>query len=132
MLYKDISHEIIGLAMKVQNRYGAGHNERIYQKALEEEFELKNIKYYSQPRLPVFSLQTGKKLGWYQPDLLVAEKIIIELKATPYTAPRFSEQIEQYLMTSDICIGYLINFTIKPLYFRHFINTKAPIKEEAL
>ena len=114
--------------MKVQNRYGTGHKERIYQKALEEEFLIKSIAFESEPKIPVISLQTGKQLGWYQPDFLVDDKIIVELKSTEFPIKRFEEQVEQYLRTSQYKIAYLINFGIKPLHFRRFIFSPDPTK----
>lgn len=130
MLHKHLSHEIIGLSMKVQNWYGSHHNERIYQKALEEEFDLKSFGYVSQPRLPVISIQTGKTLGWYQPDFLVDDVIILEIKAAQFPTQKFEDQLNEYLRCSEYQVGYLINFCISPLFFKRFFNTLSPIKQK--
>jgi len=125
-MYPELSHEIIGLAMKVQNRYGTGYNEQIYQRALEEAYEHAGIQFVSQPKLPVYSLDSGKKLGWYQPDLLIDDKVIVEIKASNYTVQKFEKQTKQYLRTSKYSIAYLINFGINPLYFKRFIHSSSP------
>lgn len=132
MLYHDLSHEIVGLSMKVQNCYGSHHNERIYQKALEEELSEKSLQYQSQPRLPVISRKSGKTLGWYQPDFFIDQKIILEIKAKAFPMQQFEDQIYEYLKSSTYKLGYLINFGIKPLYYRRLIYSMSPFDSNNL
>ena len=89
MYLEDLSYKLIGLAMLVQNRYGYGHQEQIYQRALEEVFDKEKIIYRSQPVLRVKSFDTGKSLGLYKPDFVLDEKIVIEIKATSLPVRRF-------------------------------------------
>lgn len=68
----------------VRNKYGKWHNERIYDRALREYYDSIKLKYISQPRINIYSLDSGKALGVYVPDLLVKDKVIIELKAKEF------------------------------------------------
>lgn len=83
-LYKELSYQIIGLAMEIHNEYGPYHNERIYHKLLEEKFDRHKINYLSKPRISIYSKETGKEIGYYEPDDLVGKVIILELKASPF------------------------------------------------
>ena len=122
-LFPELSHQLVGIAMNVHNSYGFSHKDAIYQRALEEEFLTNKIKFTSQPKIPVHSKNSGKILGWYQPDLLIEDSIIIEIKATPYTNQNQIKQILDYLAVSNIELGYLLNFGLDRLDFKRLIFT---------
>ncbi len=122
-LQRELSYELIGLAMDVQTTYGSNHKEIIYQRALAEKLKLNNIDFVQEPKIEIFSADTRRSLGWYQPDLLVERKIIVELKATSYPAKAHEVQLRDYLKCSNIEIGYLLNFGLPSLYFQRIIYT---------
>ncbi len=92
LLYKDLTYRIRGVIMEVSNKYGKGFKELIYQNALAEQFDLMEIKYEREKRVSVYSVESGKVLGYYTPDFIVEEKVIVELKATEFTSQQNQEQ----------------------------------------
>lgn len=122
-LEKELSYKIMGCFYDVRNKYGSGHHERVYDRTLGEQFELKNIRYMSQPKIDVYSLDTGKKIAIYIPDKLVENKIIVEVKAKPVTSSEDQRQVIEYLKASKYEIAYLVNFTEEEFHPKRFIYT---------
>ncbi len=122
-LHKDLSYEIIGICMEAHREYGNNHNERIYHNILGENFDLKNIRYKSKPKVSVYSKETGKEVGFYVPDYLVEDKVLLELKAKPFTHKKDEVQLSEYIKTTLYEVGYLINFGLPSLYFKRIIYT---------
>ncbi len=122
-LFRELSYEIVGLAMEVHKNYGSNHKEIIYQRALAEKLGQAGIKFEQEPKIAVISIDTGMKLGWYQPDILIDQKIILELKATTYAFKIHETQLRDYLKCSKIELGYLLNFGMPSLYHRRIIYT---------
>lgn len=122
-LYKDLSYKIVGICMDIQKEYGSFHNERIYHNVFREKLEKKRIDFLSEPKIKVFSKETGMQIGHYKPDYLIEDKIIIELKARQISVKNDEIQLSEYLKTTEYEVGYLINFGIMPLYFRRIIYT---------
>ncbi len=123
LLEKELSYKVRGCFYNVANKYGKGLKEIIYQKALEEELEKENLKFESQKRIDIYSLETGKKFGTYVPDILVEDKIIVEIKATSFTRVDDINQQRSYLKASKYEIGYLVNFCTQELEIKRSICT---------
>jgi len=109
--------------MEVHSAYGSNHKETIHQRALAEKLSLSGIGLQQEPKIAVVSVDTGKQLGWYQPDLLIEDKIIVELKATAYPIKVHETQLRDYLKCSKLELGYLLNFGTPTLYYRRIIYT---------
>jgi GxxExxY protein len=122
-LYKDLGFKLLGIAFKLHNDYGSGHNERVYQKLLEEQLRIQGLTITPQARIVVFSKVTGKQIGLYIPDLVIENKIIVEIKATPQSTKRFEAQLLEYLNTTSYEVGYLLNFGKTELYYKRYIYT---------
>jgi GxxExxY protein len=122
-LEKDLSYKVIGAIYSVANKYGCGLKEIVYQKALAEEFEKLQINCEQQKRINIYSLDSGKVLGVYIPDFLIENKIILEIKATPFTTRQNIEQQRSYLRASQYEIGYLANFNTIKLEIKRSIFT---------
>jgi GxxExxY protein len=122
-LEKELSERLMKCFYAARNKYGNGHNERVYDRVLDEQFDLENINYVSQPRIDIYSLDTGKKIAIYIPDKLVENKIIVEIKAKPFTTKDNEQQLIAYLKTSKYEIGYLVNFGEKNFNPKRFIYT---------
>lgn len=99
-------------------KYGSGHNERIYHKALEEEFWARGINYISKPRIPIYSKKSGKQIDFYEPDYLIGKVIILEIKAKPINDKRDELQLLEYLKTTPYEVDYLVNFGTPSLYHK--------------
>jgi len=122
-LYRELSYKVVGLAMAVHSTYGSNHKEVIYQRALAEKLTLEGIEFTQEPKIVVRSLDTGKQLGWYQPDFLIRGRMIVELKATLYPMKAHETQLRDYLKCTDIELGYLLNFGGRTLHYRRIIYT---------
>jgi GxxExxY protein len=108
LLYKDLTYAIRNCIFSVKKELGLGHKEQIYQRALEEEFTKRKIRYNSQKQIPVFYQK--KQVGVYQPDFVIEDKIIIELKALPFVGMREKKQLWNYLKGSSYQLALLVNF----------------------
>jgi GxxExxY protein len=122
-LFKELSFRIIGICIEIQKEYGNFHNERVYQKVLEEKLAKERMKFLSKPRIKVFSKDSGNVIGYYEPDFILKEKIILELKAKPIILREHMLQLSEYIKITEYEVGYVINFGIKPLYFKRIIYT---------
>ena len=78
-IYNKITHQLIGAAMEVHNQLGFGFLEQVYQKAMVEELKYRNINFLAQ--FPVKVIYKEKEVGVYVPDLLIENKVIVEIKA---------------------------------------------------
>jgi GxxExxY protein len=123
LLYKDLSYKIVGLCLEIYNTYGSYHKEKVYQRLLKEKLDLNKIDNVSEPKIDLYSQDSGRILGCYVPDFLIDNKIIIEIKATRVNCFRDEEQLIHYLKISNYELGYLINFGLRSLYFKRLIYT---------
>lgn len=110
VLHAELSYKFVAIAIEISRKYGYLHKEQVYQKVMEELLTKNSIPFISQPRINVHSLDTGKSLAVYVPDLLLDKKIIVELKALPFVPKPQVNKLEQYLKTSKYEVAYLINF----------------------
>ena len=108
ILYKDISYKLVGCFYKVYNVLGHGHKEDIYDKALKVEFDDTKVKYISQKRLKI--IYNNKEIGFYKPDFIIEDKIIVEIKSVLLMPKVFEKQLYYYLKGSGYRLGYLVNF----------------------
>jgi len=132
LLHKELSYQLQGLFYAVRNKYGQYHKEKIYHSALREELENNSMPYASEPRIDVFSVSSGKKLGSYVPDFLIGGVAIVELKASPITTKNMEMQLIEYLKSSKYELAYLVNFgagTFKPRRYIHTTDRKSIISD---
>ncbi|MDQ8189575.1 GxxExxY protein [Roseibacillus persicicus] len=109
MELNELSHAVIGAAMEVHKILGPGLLEASYQKALLHELHLRSIPCRCEVLLPI----TYKGLtieNAYRIDILVADTLIIELKAIEKTLPIHKAQLLTYLTLTSKPLGLLINF----------------------
>jgi len=110
ILEKELSYKIYGVFIKVGRDYGYNLKEEVYQKACEEELEATKIKYKAKPTIPVLSKKTGKVMGNLFPDIVVEDKILVEIKALKNLKQEAEDQLIKYLELSKYEVGYLVNF----------------------
>ena len=102
-------YRIAGLAMKVWKELGFSMLESVYERALM--IELKNAGFSAERQIPVDVFYDGKKLNYgYAADIIVENRIVLELKATTWLYAIHRKQIQFYLAASGIKSGLLINF----------------------
>jgi GxxExxY protein len=105
--------------MKVHTTLGPGFPEKIYHRAVIEELKKKQIQFESEKEIKV--LYDGKIIGTFVLDLIIEDKIVLEIKATSETVNLFKAQLISYLKASPYQIGILVNFgTLQLQYFRFY------------
>jgi GxxExxY protein len=110
----ELSQAVIGAAIEVHRTLGPGLLESIYEAALIHELGLRSIGAESQVILPVVYKQA--KLGeGYRIDLLVEDRLVVEIKAVENLIPLFEAQLLTYLRLSGKPLGLLINFNVPVL-----------------
>lgn len=126
LLYDDLTYKIRGALFQVYNTLGFGHKESVYQKALEHEFTIRNINLSKEKRLNV--IYDGKVVGYYIPDFIVEDKLIIELKSIEFLPQTFEKQLIYYLKGTNYKLGLLVNFGASKLIVKRKIWSGYPRK----
>jgi GxxExxY protein len=116
LLHKELTDEIIGIFYDVYNELGYGFLEKVYQNAMYYALIERGFKVEAKPKVNVFFRE--KIVGSYEPDLLVESKITLELKAIELLHPNNERQLLNYLKGTEIEVGLLFNFGIKPQFTR--------------
>jgi len=119
----DITEKIIGAAMAVHRELGPGLLESAYEACLAYEIARSGFSVERQKELPVIYRNVKLDCG-YRIDLLVENKVIVEIKAIDKLAPIHTAQLLSYLKLSGCKVGLLINFNVKVLKdgIRRLIN----------
>ncbi|MCS4435749.1 GxxExxY protein [Aquiflexum gelatinilyticum] len=115
-----ITKEIIGKCFRVSNTLGNGFLEKVYQNALSYELTKSGFNVKQQYPLEVF--YEVKVVGEYFADLLVENKIILELKATKALEDIHLAQILNYLKACNMDFGLLINFGTPRVEIKRVLN----------
>ena len=123
LLYSDLTREIIGAAMEVHSTLGPGFLENIYEEALAVEFGLRNIEFERQKNIDVFYKDV--KIKNYVCDLIVKNKVLLELKALGQLSTNEHAQTLNYLKATGLKVGLLLNFGEKSLKYKRFIKEKS-------
>jgi len=125
---KELTHKIIGCAMKVHNALGNGFQEVIYQRALAIEFQRQKIPFLREMEMEIF--YEGFNIGTRRVDFFVEEKIMVEIKALIKLEDVHLAQAMNYCQAYNLPIGLLINFGSKSLEFKRVYNLNHPDNKE--
>lgn len=106
-------YALIGACFEVYNEMGNGYLEDTYRESLEFELTDRGIPFVAQPKLTI-SYKGRPLRRHYQADLLVLDKIIVELKAVKALLPEHEAQLLHYLKATGRRVGYLVNFGAYP------------------
>jgi GxxExxY protein len=121
--YKELSEKIIKIFYRVYNNLGYGFLEKVYENAMMIEFKRENISATAQS--PIRVGYGGEIVGEYYADMLIENKIIVELKAAKNLVEENEAQLLNYLKATNIEVGLLLNFGTKPEFRRKaFANIK--------
>ena len=125
LLHADITDVILQGFFHVHNTLGYGFLEKIYENALKITLRKKGFAVEQQQPIKVYF--EGEEIGEYFADLIVAGKVIIELKAADTICSAHESQLLNYLKATDIEVRLLLNFGRKPEFRRKiFHNAKKP------
>tara|TARA_R110002020_G_scaffold258307_1_gene472017 strand:- start:35 stop:415 length:381 start_codon:yes stop_codon:yes gene_type:complete len=109
MTENEISSKIIGASIEVHKQLGPGLLESTYEICLAHELKLMGLEVKQQIPLPVIYKDVKLNAG-YRIDMIVENKVIIEIKSVDALAPIHTAQILTYLKLKDLKLGLLINF----------------------
>jgi GxxExxY protein len=119
LLEGELTEKILGAAFKVLNTLGTGFLEKVYENALSFELQRGGILVEAQRVFPV--RYEGVIMGEYQADLVVAGKVIVECKAVSNLDSVHEAQLINYLKSSGIHVGLLVNFGRPTLQYRRLV-----------
>jgi len=121
-LHQETTEKIIKAFYNVYNTLGFGFLEKVYQNAMMIELELLHLNCEKQKQLDVY--YKNKKVGEYFADIIVNQKVIIELKAAESIIPEHQAQLLNYLKSTQIEVGLLLNFGKTPQIKREIFQNQ--------
>jgi GxxExxY protein len=128
LLHSEITGEILKAFYKVYNELSYGFLEKVYENALKMELESQGFEVKQQ--FPINVYYNGKVAGEYFADLVVENKVIIEIKTASTIDKAHEAQLLNYLKATEIEVGLVLNFGQKPEKVRKvFTNKKQSIIE---
>jgi len=110
---ESVAHRVIGAAIEVHRALGPGFLESVYEEALCVELTHLRIPFARQVLVGV--KYRGQMVGHARLDLLVADRLVVELKATESLAPVHVAQVLAYLKATDLELGLLMTFNVRVL-----------------
>jgi len=111
LLEEDLTEQIIGAAVEVHRVLGPGLLESVYEECLCHELNLRGIRCERQVELPI--QYKDVKLGaGYRVDVIVANRVVVEIKAVERALPVHEAQLLTYLRLSGMHVGLLLNFNV--------------------
>jgi len=106
--HKEITQEIIGASFDVFRELGYGFLERVYQKAMKVELEIRGLKAETEAEIQVW--YKGVIVGDYRADILVNNCVLVELKVSPVINLKDEAQLLNELKATGLKVGLLMNF----------------------
>jgi GxxExxY protein len=110
MTENEISKQVVDSAFKIHTRLGPGLLESVYEAVLAYELRKRGLRVERQKAIPVVYEEVRLDEG-FRADLVVEDKLIIELKSVEAIAPVHKKQLLTYLRLSNLKLGLLINFS---------------------
>ncbi len=123
-----LTQQIIGLAMKVHRVLGPGFLESVYRKALLIELRKAGLRAEEEKRISV--LYEGVSVGDFAADIMVEDKVILELKAVDALSKAHEVQTVNYLTATGLDIGLSINFGSERLQFKRKFRQRKEARQD--
>lgn len=108
---EDLAYRVIGAAIEVHTLLGPGLLEAMYEEALSVELALRRIEFRRQHEVAVEYKGTALP-GGARLDLLIADKLVVELKSVEAIAPVHVAQVSAYLALTGLELGLILNFNV--------------------
>jgi GxxExxY protein len=122
LILEDETYKILGACIKVHKKLGNGFSESVYLEALAKELATSDIPFEQEKKLPVF--YEGTQLDTYfVADFVCFETIILDIKSLAFINQNMKQQVLKFLKSTNLEIGYLVNFGEKNLTWKRYINT---------
>jgi GxxExxY protein len=111
---------VVGAAYEVSNVLGAGFLEKIYERALMEELNVRGVRVKAQAPFPV--TYKGRHIGTYSADLVVEDRLLVEVKCVDGFSNEHLAQCINYLKASGLHLALLINFRRPRVEWRRVVH----------
>jgi GxxExxY protein len=116
LLEEALTHSVIGAFYDVHRGLGFGFREYIYELALERDLVAKGHRVDRE--VAVMAYYRGEPLAWQTLDMIVDEKLVLEIKATERLHPSATRQLFSYLCATNLEVGLLLHFGHEPKFYR--------------
>jgi len=120
LMYKELTHFIIKSFYDVYNELGGGFLESVYENAMALVLQQQGLQVETQKEIAVYF--RGNIIGNFRADMVVEEKVLLELKAVRCLEPVHEAQLLNYLKATTIEVGLLMNFGNEPAFKRLVYN----------
>ena len=124
MIPADLTHQIIGGAMEVHSLLGPGFLESIYRRALIHELRLRQLPIRTE--LSITIAYKGEAVGKHRLDMVVADSVVLELKAVSGIADAHLAQAISYLTVSRLELALILNFGEPRLTWKRVVKSHGP------
>ena len=124
VIYPELSYKIMETAYAVHNGLGPGFSEEIYEAATLSELQAQQIPHVRQKVIKV--TYRDRVVGTYRLDLVIAGKIILELKAVTELPDLHKRQVLSYLKATGLHLGILLNFGSTRVQAVRVANARKP------
>ena len=121
-LHSELTGKIIKAFYNVYNELGYGFLEKVYERSML--IELRDLGLACDPQVPINVYYGDEKVGEYFADILVENKVILELKAAETIREEHEAQLLNYLRATDVELGLLLNFGKKPEHKRKLFENR--------
>ncbi len=107
-LHEDLTSAILGACFDVSNELGSGFLESVYERALLIVLRQKGLRARAQA--PIMVTFRGECVGDFLADILVEDRVVVEIKAVKALTPEHLAQVINYLKATGLQVGLLVNF----------------------
>lgn len=122
LVLEDETYKILGACIQVHKNLGNGFSESVYREALAKELLKSEIPFEQEKKLPVF--YEGTQLdSHFVADFVCFDTIILDIKSLGVVPQTLKQQVLKFLKSTNLEIGYLVNFGEKNLTWKRYINT---------
>jgi GxxExxY protein len=119
IVYPDLSYRIMGAIFEVHKKLGPGFLESVYEKALIEELSGRGMKVETEKIIDL--TYKDKKIGVHRLDLVIDNKVVVELKTVERFSIHHKAQLTSYLKASGYKLGILVNFSKSKVEYRRVL-----------
>jgi len=119
LIYKELSYKIIGIAMSVHKELGSGFLEKLYENAMMVLFRKQKIE--TEQQKPINVIFENEIVGSYYADILVENKVIVELKTVDKIIDVHQAQVLNYLKATGLHLAIILNFHSQSLEYKRII-----------
>jgi GxxExxY protein len=116
LLERETTHAIIGAFFEVYSTLGFGFLEHVYARAMERELVDRGKRVSRETSVPVF--YKGRLLTRQRTDVIVEERVVVEIKSTEVLPPMAKRQVVNYLKATSLEVALLLHFGPEPKFYR--------------